>query len=78
MDEPALEFEGVALTPQKETVRVFYKELWGRADNSVIPASFHADFTFRGSLGATLVGHDEFAGYVDRVTAYRPWQTLEH
>ena len=68
MDEPALEFEGVALTPQKETVRVFYKELWDRADKSVIPAIFHADFTFRGSLRATLVGHDEFAGYVDWVT----------
>jgi hypothetical protein len=27
MDEPALDLEGVALSPQKETVRVFYKEL---------------------------------------------------
>ena len=56
MDEPALEFEGVALTPQKETVRVFYKELWDRADKRLIPTIFHADFTFRGSLGAALVG----------------------
>src|SRR6185437_14953105 len=26
------------------------------------------DFSFRGSLGPTLVGHDQFAGYVDMVT----------
>ena len=68
MDESALDLEGVVLSPQKETVRVFYKELWDRADKSLIPAIFHDDFTFRGSLGATLVGHDQFAGYVDWVT----------
>ena len=53
---------------EKEMVRIFYKELWDRADKSLIPTLFHADFTFRGSLGPTLVGHDEFAGYVDLVT----------
>ncbi len=68
MDEPALSFEGVTLTPQKETVRAFYKELWDRADKSLIPRIFHEGFTFRGSLGPTLTGYDEFAGYVDYVT----------
>ena len=68
MDEPALDFEGVALSPQKETVRVFYKELWDRAAKNLIPTIFRADFTFRGSLGPALVGHGEFAGYVDWVT----------
>lgn len=68
MDEPALDFTGLKLSPQKETVRVFYKEMWDRADKSLIPKIFHAGFTFRGSLGPTLVGHDEFAGYVDDVT----------
>jgi predicted ester cyclase len=68
MDEPALDFEGVTLSPKKEVVRVFYKELWDRANKSLIPSVFHADFTFRGSLGPTLIGHDQFAGYVDRVT----------
>jgi predicted ester cyclase len=68
MDEAALSFEGVTLSPQKETVRVFYKELWDRADKSLIPKIFHPGFTFRGSLGPTLVGHDQFAGYVDWVT----------
>jgi len=69
MDEPALSFEGIKLSPQKELVRVFYKEMWDRADKTLIPRIFHPDFSFRGSLGPTLVGHDQFAGYVDMVTA---------
>jgi len=63
-----MDFAGVTLTPQKEMVRVFYKELWDHADKSLIPQIFHRDFTFRGSLGPTLVGHAQFAGYVDYVT----------
>jgi hypothetical protein len=68
MDEPALKFEGLVLSPQKEMVRVFYKELWDHADKRLIPVIFHKGFTFRGSLGPTLVGHDQFAGYVAFVT----------
>jgi predicted ester cyclase len=68
MDEPALSFEGVPLSPQKEVVRLFYKELWDHADKSLIPRIFHEGFTFRGSLGPVLTGYDEFAGYVDYVT----------
>ena len=68
MDELALNFEGITQTPQKEVVRVFYKEMWDRADKSLIPQIFHEGFTFRGSLGPTLVGHEQFAGYVDYVT----------
>jgi predicted ester cyclase len=68
MHEPALKFDGVALSPQKQTVRVFYHDMWDRADKSLIPQIFHADFTFRGSLGPALVGHQPFAGYVDWVT----------
>jgi hypothetical protein len=56
------------LSPQKEVVRVFYKELWDHADKRLIPVIFHEGFTFRGSLGPTLVGHDQFAGHVDFVT----------
>lgn len=66
--EVPLDFAGVTLSPQKELVRLFYKELWDRADKSLIPRIFHEDFTFRGSLGPVLVGHAEFAGYVDFVT----------
>jgi len=69
MDEPALEFEGVTLSPQKEIVRRFYKDLWDHADKSLIRDIFHPGFTFRGSLGPTLVGHEQFASYVDWVTS---------
>jgi hypothetical protein len=68
MDEPALPFEKTKLSPQKELVRLFYKEMWVHADKSLIPTIFHPGFTFRGSLGPSLVGYDEFAGYVDWVT----------
>ena len=68
MNEPSLNFENVTLSPQKETVRFFYKEMWDRANKSLIPKVFHSDFTFRGSLGPTLVGQEQFAGYVDWVT----------
>ena len=34
----------------------------------LIPKIFHPDFTFRGSLGPELRGHEQFAGYVDMVT----------
>ena len=57
-----------AMSHQKEIVRVFYKEMWDKADKNLIPAIFHAGFTFRGSLGPVLVGHTAFAGYVDWVT----------
>jgi predicted ester cyclase len=69
MDEPALALDPASLSPQKEMVRVFYKEMWDHADKSLIPQIFHEDFTFRGSLGPVLVGYDQFAGYVDLVTA---------
>lgn len=68
MDETALDYTGVSLSPQKEIVRVFYKEMWDHADKSLIPTIFHPYFTFRGSLGPTLTGHKQFAGYVDWVT----------
>jgi predicted ester cyclase len=55
-------------SPQKRLVRLFYEEMWNRADTSLIPEIFHPGFTFRGSLGPVLVGHDEFAGYVRQVT----------
>ena len=68
MQEPAMTFDGIELSPQKEIVRIFYKDLWDHADKSLIPQIFHPGFTFRGSLGPVLTGHDEFAGYVDMVT----------
>jgi predicted ester cyclase len=62
-DEP-MRFDGVTLTPQKEIVRKFYKDMWDHGDTSLVPEIFHADFTFRGSLGPVLVGHAQFSDYV--------------
>ncbi|MBD1554473.1 ester cyclase [Pseudomonas typographi] len=56
------------LTPRKNVVRAFYKDMWDHADITLIPDLFHADFTFRGSLGPRLVGHQQFAEYVKWVT----------
>jgi predicted ester cyclase len=66
--KPALDFTNLVLSPQKDVFRIFYKEMWDRADVSLIPSIFHDDFTFRGSLGPTLQGHDQFASYVRWVT----------
>ena len=68
MHEPAMALDRLVLSPQKEVVRAFYKDMWHHADKRLIPKIFHQDFTFRGSLGPELVGHKQFAGYVDRVT----------
>lgn len=46
-----------------------FKDMWDKADKSLIPKIFHPDFTFRGSLGPVLRGHAQFAGYVDMVTS---------
>ncbi len=55
------------MSAQTDIVRLFYNQMWNRADKSRIPEIFHPDFTFRGSLGPVLVGHEQFAGYVDDV-----------
>lgn len=55
------------MTPE-QAVRDFYDRVWNRIDKAAIPELFHSDFTFRGSLGPTSVGHAAFAAYVDMVT----------
>ena len=62
MDDIPLDLSHVAWSSQKEAVRVFYKELWDKVDVSLVPRLFHPDFTFRGSLGPSLTGHDQFIG----------------
>jgi len=52
---------------QKDVVRAFYHDMWNTGDKSLIPEIFHEGFSFRGSLGPELIGHDQFAGYVDQV-----------
>ena len=60
------------MTPQTKIVQLFYEEMWNRADTARIPEIFHPGFTFRGSLGPVLVGHDDFAGYVRDVMRALP------
>ena len=60
------------MSPQKALVRLFYDEMWNKADKSRIPEIFHPDFSFRGSLGPVLVGHEQFGGYVDDVVGALP------
>jgi predicted ester cyclase len=68
MHEPVLDLATVPWSRRKEMVRVFYKEMWDHANTSLVPELFHSDFTFRGSLGPVLVGHEQFIGYVRFVT----------
>lgn len=68
MHEPVLDLSTVPWSSQKEAVRVFYKEMWDNADISLVPKLLHPDFSFRGSLGPVLVGHEQFNGYVRHVT----------
>ena len=53
----------------KQLVRQFYERIWDAHNTAAIPDILHEDFSFRGSLGQELRGHDGFAGYVDMVHA---------
>jgi predicted ester cyclase len=68
MHDSQLDLTSVHWSPQKEAVRVFYKDMWDNADTSLVPRLFHPEFTFRGSLGPTLAGHAQFIEYVHLVT----------
>ena len=57
------------LERHKRQVRRFYDEIWNRGDLAGLPEILTTDVVFRGSLGAELTGHTEFAGYVREVTA---------
>lgn len=68
MHDPPLDLASVQWSSQKEAVRVFYKQMWDNTNTSLVPKLFHTDFTFRGSLGPTMVGHAQFIAYVHFVT----------
>lgn len=55
-------------SPQKNIIRRFYKDLWGKQDTSIIPALIYDNSSFRGSLGPGLTGHFDFASYVHWLT----------
>jgi predicted ester cyclase len=68
-EEIEVDLTPARLSRQKNVVRVFYKELWDKADLTLVPRIFHPDFTFRGSLGPVLVGHRQFGDYVTWLTS---------
>lgn len=67
--ETEIDLNPAHLSERKNLVRVFYKDLWDKQRVELIPDIFHKDFTFRGSLGPVLVGHEQFKQYVLWLTA---------
>lgn len=67
-EEAEIDLTPSRLSAQKNIVRRFYKDLWDKADLSLVPGIFHHDFTFRGSLGPVLTGHQQFSDYVSWLT----------
>jgi predicted ester cyclase len=56
-------------------IRRFYEELWNRWRLGLADEIVSATIRFRGSLGSTLVGREQFKGYVETVRAAFPdWQ----
>lgn len=53
-------------------VRRFYEELWNEWRLDVVAEIVAPNIRFRGSLGSTLVGRDEFKRYVETVRAAFP------
>jgi predicted ester cyclase len=62
--EPEIDLNPEHLSKQKNVVRLFYKDIWDKQAVELIPQVFHEDFTFRGSLGPVLIGHEQFKQYV--------------
>jgi predicted ester cyclase len=66
--ETQISLDRAKLSPQKNMVCKFYKQMWDHADTRLISEIFRENFTFRGSLGPVLIGHTQFASYVRWVT----------
>lgn len=56
----------------RELIQRFYDELWNRFDKGKIAELLTADLEFRGSLGDEIVGHLEFAAYMDKIRSAFP------
>jgi len=50
-----------------DLVAAFYQRIWNAGDLEAASALLTTDFSFRGSLGAELVGQDAFLAYVRSV-----------
>lgn len=56
----------------KTLIRQYYAELWNRWDAAAIDELIAPDIEFRGSIGQTVRGREEFRGYVERIRAAFP------
>lgn len=56
----------------KAVIRRFYDELWNRWDLPVAEEIIAPDIRFRGSLGTSLTGIEQFKRYVEQVHAAFP------
>ena len=57
---------------QLQLIERFYDDMWNRFDKTVFGEILHRDIQFRGSLGQTKVGFDEFGDYVDYIQTFAP------
>jgi steroid delta-isomerase-like uncharacterized protein len=65
---------GMGVDANVTVVRRFYDELWNEWRLDLAEEIVAAEFRFRGSLGATAAGRDEFLDYVNAVrTAFPDW-----
>jgi steroid delta-isomerase-like uncharacterized protein len=53
-------------------VERYYARLWNAWDDEAVEELLAEDFTFRGSLGDTVTGHQGFRSYRDKVRAAFP------
>jgi steroid delta-isomerase-like uncharacterized protein len=60
------------MTAHQELVARFYDDMWNRFDKTVFAEILSPDVHFRGSLGQTKVGYQEFGDYVDFIQAFAP------
>jgi steroid delta-isomerase-like uncharacterized protein len=62
----------VTAEANRAVVRRFYEELWNEWRLDLVEELLSPTISFRGSLGSTCNGRDEFASYVETVRAAFP------
>ena len=66
--DPEINLDLANLSPRKQIVYRFYKQLWDKGDLAAIAELCQENFSFRGSLGPDLIGQSQFREYVCWVT----------
>jgi steroid delta-isomerase-like uncharacterized protein len=56
----------------RDLVLRFYQRLWNQWDDAAVEETLAPDVTFRGSLGRTTVGRDEWRNYRDDIRSAAP------